>query len=228
MQKIALVTGANKGLGFATAKELAKLGYKVILTSRSDKGAEKAEELKSQGLDVEFRKLDLKDEKSIQALFQSVKKDFGRLDVLINNGAILLDKTGKADKKMLIDTFETNVVGNYLMIETFLPLMIENKFGRIVNVSSGMGALKFMSSDYPAYRISKTGLNALTRIFNAQKKIPEVLINSVCPGWVKTDMGSDKAPLTIEEGIKGIIWAATLPEGGPSGGFFRNGEKIEW
>ena len=228
MQKIALVTGANKGLGFATAEELAKQGYKVILTSRSDKGEEKTKELKDQGLDVEFRKLDIQDEKSIQALFDGVKKDFGRLDVLVNNGAILLDRERQADKKMLLETFETNVVGNYLLIEKFLPLMIANKYGRIVNVSSGMGELTYMSSDFPAYRISKTALNAVTRIFHAQKKIPEVLINSVCPGWVKTDMGSDRAPLTIDQGIKGIVWAATLPEGGPSGDFFRHGEKIEW
>lgn len=227
-KKIALVTGANRGLGLGVAEELARQRMHVILTSRGEKGKLKADELQAKGLDVEFRKLDLADEKSIQALFEGIQKDHGRVDVLINNGAILLDREQKADQKILQETLNTNAIGSYLMIDKFLPLMIQNRYGRIVNVSSGMGQLSAMSSDFPAYRISKAALNAVTLIFNAQKQIPEILINSVCPGWVKTDMGTDAAPLPLEAGVKSIVWGATLPPEGPSGGFFRHGKRLEW
>lgn len=229
MDRVALVTGGNRGLGLETCRELAKIGLKVILTSRDEaKGKEQVDEINVQGLDVSFLRLDTDDEKSIQEAVMWVKEKFKKLDVLINNAGILLDAKVKTDKKILAKTFETNVIGPYLLIEAFLPLMKENHYGRIVNVSSQAGQLATMGTEFPAYRISKAALNAVTAIFAAKLHGTNILINSVCPGWVKTDMGGPSAPRSLEEGVETIVWAATLPDHSSSGCFFYDKNKIMW
>lgn len=220
--KTAVITGAYRGLGFATAEALAKKGYKVFLTARNiEAGKKAAQTLNAKGLNVEFRELDITSEKSIQSFCEKMPQ----VDVLINNAGIFDDKR---DGASVLKSFTTNTLGAYLLIENILPKMIKNKFGRIVNISSGMGALTDMNGAYPAYRISKTALNAVTALLADENKGKNILINSVCPGWVRTEMGGENADRSIEEGIAGIVWAATLPDDGPTGGFFRDGERIDW
>ena len=236
MKKIAVVTGANRGLGFETCRQLAKKGYTVILTSRdAKKGEEAASALKKDGLEILNHKLDVTSLPDIQNFAQYLTKEFGRLDVLINNAGIFLDgresgSTSVLDAKLetVKQTIETNVYGPFMLCQSLIPLMVKNRYGRVVNVSSGMGQLKEMNGGFPAYRISKTAINALTRIFNDEFSDKNILVNSICPGWVKTDMGGDGAELEITEGVDTIVWAATLPDGSPSGGFFRDRKQIPW
>lgn len=235
MKKVAVVTGANRGLGFETSKELAKKGYTVVLTARNSlMGQEAAKKLTLEGLDVRFHALDVTDIKSIHELGDWVKKEFGRCDVLVNNAGILLDgdyddtSAFAAKIEDIQRTMETNVYGPFQMCQTFIPLMVKNGFGRVVNLSSGMGQLTDMNGGYPAYRISKTAVNAMTRIFADEVKDKNILVNSVCPGWVKTDMGGPHAERSLEEGADTIVWLATLPDGSPTGGFFRDREPIAW
>jgi NAD(P)-dependent dehydrogenase (short-subunit alcohol dehydrogenase family) len=228
-EKIALVTGGNRGIGFGLCRALAEKGYRVILTARNEKsGREKAQELISQGLPVEFLPLDVDDEKSIQSALSSIKDRYGRLDVLVNNAGILLDRNAPPNKTLLTQTLETNVIGPYLLCQAAADLMKAKRQGRIVNVSSHISSLATMQGDFPAYRISKTALNAVTRIFAAQLKPFNILVNSVCPGWVKTDMGGPNAPLPLEKGIASILWAIDLPDDGPTGHFFQHGKSLDW
>jgi NAD(P)-dependent dehydrogenase (short-subunit alcohol dehydrogenase family) len=174
------------------------------------------------------------DEDSVQQLADFVRGRYGRLDVLVNNAGIFPDPAPwdgsssvfDADMESVKAGFETNTLGPLRLCQTLIPLMEEQ--GRVVNVSSGMGQLSEMNGCCPAYRLSKTALNAVTRIFYDELKDTGIKVNSVCPGWVRTEMGGEEAPLSIEEGAKGIVWAATLPADGPSGGFFRHGEVIPW
>ena len=236
--RVALVTGGNRGLGFEICRKLAEQGMRVILTSRQVYlGEKRAEDLKAEGYDIEFYPLDVNDPDSITSIYEFVLSNYGRLDVLINNAGILIDREERprdnlpllmrTEQKILEQTFSTNVEGPYLLCEAFGPIMRKQRYGRIVNVSSNMGQLHDMQSGFPAYRISKTALNAVTRIFADELK-PFVIVNSVCPGWVKTDMGGSNAPRSIEEGVDSIIWAATLPQGSPSGKFYRDREVIPW
>ena len=243
-KKVALVTGANRGLGLETCRQLAHQGYHVILTSRDEiKGRAAAEQLRAQKLDAGFLRLDVTQNESVAQAEAAVKRDFGRLDVLVNNAGVYLDGQGDGDEshssalRVPLDvvkrTFETNLYGAYRMCQRFAPLMIQTaeqpgSHCRIVNVSSGMGQLSEMNGNYPAYRMSKTALNALTRIFAEELGEHRILVNSVCPGWVKTDMGGAGAELSVEQGADTIVWAATLPDDGPTGGFFRERKRIDW
>ena len=234
-KKIALVTGGNRGLGLATCQALATQGYKVFLASRDEtKGREKAKELQQNNLDVTSIHLDVADSKSLLEVYHHIKGRESRLDVLINNAAVLLDKEegNPTDineiKKRLLGTLETNVVGPYQLSELFFPLMSQQKYGRIVNVSSGLGQLSQEEEAFPTYSISKTALNGVTKIFAARGRDKNILVNSVDPGWVKTDMGGDAAPRSIEQGIETIVWAATLPDGGPTGKFLRDKQPMAW
>ncbi len=260
-KKIALVTGANKGIGFEACRQLAKSGFKVILTSRDEKkGKNASERLKSEGLDIVYHQLDVVDDGSMKNIFGFVKKEFEKLDVLVNNAGVLLENTDMNDKKVnrfsfdsknyteledfpdlsvfkLSDeiyrkTFEINLFGPLRMCRAFIPLMIRNNYGRVVNVSSGMGQLsgelKEMGGGWPAYRISKTALNAVTRIFAYEAVGYNIKINSMCPGWVKTDMGGPNAERTPQQAAETIVWLAMLPDNGPTGGFFRDKKRIEW
>ncbi len=232
---VAVVTGANRGLGRETCRQLGALGYTVILTARQEReGRAATEALHKEGFDVRFHLLDVTDEASIELLANFVRDTFGRLDVLINNAGIFPDPTpGLGNDSVLVAKlqpvrtgFETNTLGPLRLCQVLIPLM-EGK-GRVVNVSSGMGQLSEMNGCCPGYRLSKTALNALTRIFADELKNSNVKVNAVCPGWVRTDMGGPNAELSVADGAKGIVWAATLPEDGPSGGFFRDGSEIAW
>ena len=234
-QKVAVVTGANRGLGFEASRQLAKKGYQVILTSRDEaKGKAAAEKLQAEGLNVIFHPLDVTNDESSQKLAEFIREQFGKLDVLVNNAAIYIDsQTGgnsvfDAKIDTLRQTMETNVYGVLRVTQALIGLMQKQNYGRIVNVSSGAGQLTDMGSGYPAYRISKTALNALTRIFSNELQGTNILVNSVCPGWVKTDMGGPNAPRTPEQGVDTIVWLATLPDGGATGGFFRDRQSIDW
>ena len=233
MQKVALVTGANRGMGFEVSRQLAKIGMRVILTSRDpEKGQKAAEQLRTEGLEVVYCPLDVTHSESIVSLSQFIREKFGRLDVLINNAGLLIDAPDISVFDAKVDTvrktMETNVYGPLQLIQALVPLMKKHNYGRIVNVSSGMGQLTDMNGGYPAYRISKTSLNALTRIFADELQGTQILVNTMCPGWVKTDMGGPGAMLTPEQGVDTMVWLATLPDDGPTGAFFRNRKPIPW
>lgn len=230
-KKIALVTGANRGLGFETCKQLSQLGVTVLLTSRDPtKGEVAAKQLIDKGLDVIFYQLDVSDRSNIKDIFTKIENQFGRLDILINNAAILYDKdqsTMNADLELVTKALTTNLFGPWLLCQAFVPLMEKNGYGRIVNVSSGAASMHYMEGGTPAYGISKVALNALTRKLASELGRKNVLVNSVDPGWVATDMGGHGGR-PIEDGCRGIVWAATLPNNGPSGGFFHDGEPELW
>jgi NAD(P)-dependent dehydrogenase (short-subunit alcohol dehydrogenase family) len=232
---IAVVTGAYRGLGLETARQLAGLGHRVVLTARREaEGHAAAERLVAGGADVRFARLDVTAAESVRELRELLERDFGRIDVLVNNAGIFPDPAPgtpassvfQADLDTIRTAFETNTLAALRLCQQLIPLM--DGRGRVVNVSSGMGQLSDMNGSCPGYRLSKTALNAVTRIFADELQGTEVKINSVCPGWVRTDMGGSNATLAVEEGARGIVWAATLPADGPSGGFFRDGEPIPW
>lgn len=228
-RRIALVSGANRGIGREIVRQLAERGMVAILGSRDEeKGRAAAEEIDG---DVRVRQLDVTDEKGIQNLARDVEEEFGRLDVLVNNAGVSMDGGQRgvdADLDVVRETLEMNLFGAWRLCEAFVPLMQRNRYGRIVNVSSGMGALNDMGGGSPAYRVSKTSLNALTRILASELRGTGILVNSVCPGWVQTDMGGSEASRTVEEGVNTPVWAATLPNNGPTGGFFRDRRQIPW
>lgn len=229
---IALVTGANRGIGREVARQLAANGFTVILTARSPEKAEKAtSELKTKDSDIHPFQLDSADEQSIRKAADFVEKEFGRLDVLVNNAAINYDTwqtTTEADLDVVRETLDTNLLGPWRVSQEFIPLMKKNRYGRIVNVSSESGSLSSMGGGTPAYGVSKAALNALTVKLAGELKKFGILVNSVCPGWVRTDMGGRAAPRSVEKGAKGIVWAATLPDDGPTGQFFRDGKPLRW
>lgn len=234
--RIAVVTGGNRGIGFETCRQLAKRDFQVVLTSRSeDKGKAAAEQLQQEGLDVTFYPLDVSNPESVTQLAEYIRDQVGRLDVLVNNAGVFLDSAENEDDSIFnakVDTvrksMETNTFGPLILCQALMPLMQAQNYGRVVNVSSGAGQLSDMNSGYPAYRISKTALNAVTRIFAHELKGTNILVNSVCPGWVKTDMGGANATRTPEQGADTIVWLATLPDNGPTGGFFRDRKSIDW
>jgi NAD(P)-dependent dehydrogenase (short-subunit alcohol dehydrogenase family) len=230
-KKISLVTGGNRGLGFETCRQLAELGLTVILSARDiSKGEKAARQLSDRGLDVVFYQLDVSNKNHIQHTANVIKQQFGRLDTLVNNAAILYDtsqSTINANLDVVNEALMTNLYGPWLLCQAFIPLMKRKGYGRIVNVSSGAGSLHYMEGGTPAYSISKVALNALTRKLAAELKETHILVNSVDPGWVATDMGGHGGR-PVEEGAKGIVWAATLPANGPSGGFFYDGKPEPW
>lgn len=230
-QKIALVTGANRGIGFAIAQELLQKGYRVIVTARTEAAGQKvSSQLKAYG-DMYFHRLDITKDASVEAIKQYVEQEFGRLDILINNAGINFDtwhSASDADLSEIQATLDTNLMGAWRMDQAFLPVMIKQNYGRIVHVSSGAGAFSDMSGNTPGYSISKAALNALTIHIAADVLGKNILVNSVCPGWVRTDMGGSAAPRSPQQGAETVIWAAELPDNGPSGSFFRDKKEIAW
>ncbi len=231
-QRVAVVSGANRGIGLEIARQLATTGLRVVMGARDGaKGSEAAERLSGQGLDVTARALDVADQGSVDAFAGAVEADLGGVDVLVNNAGVIGD-TGasglEADLDEVKRTLETNLFGAWRLAEAVVPLMRGRGGGRIVNLSSGTGQLSDMNGGAPAYRVSKTSLNALTRIFASELDDEGIKVNSACPGWVRTDMGGSGARSSVEEGADTPVWLATLPDDGPTGGFFRGRESIPW
>ncbi|TGN19391.1 SDR family oxidoreductase [Leptospira idonii] len=229
--RVALITGANRGIGKQVAIDLAKQGVIVIVTSRNEEeGQETRKIIKDSGGKSDFFLLDVSKEKSLMELYEFIEGSYGKLEILVNNAGIFADKGNffETGREEMVRTFETNVIGPLRLTQLFLPMMMKHNFGRIVNVSSGMGQLSDMDAGYPAYRISKTSINALTKMTFAETKGKNIKVNSVCPGWVKTDMGGPNASRSIEQGAETIVWAALLPDSGPNGTFLRDKKEIPW
>jgi NAD(P)-dependent dehydrogenase (short-subunit alcohol dehydrogenase family) len=235
--RTAIVTGANRGIGRGIAKQLALLGHRTILASRDElKGKSAVNELKEEvgvelAANLVYHQLDVTDIESITRLHDFVIDQYGAADILVNNAAVLLDPLGRALQTPLDiyrATMATNAYGPLLMCQKFIPMMLKRNYGRVVNVSSGAGQIENMVNDMTAYRLSKLALNGLTLMLAHSVKDTNVLVNAGCPGWVRTEMGSPDAPRSIEEGAQGIVWLATLPDDGPHGGFFRDGQLIPW
>jgi NAD(P)-dependent dehydrogenase (short-subunit alcohol dehydrogenase family) len=235
-KRVALVTGANRGMGLEIVRQLSRLGLIAVLAARDlEKGKVAADTLAAEEFYVPVVALDVTDADSIRAAVAEVRGLFGRIDVLVNNAAILKEGLLPEDTSVLDvsgdlvnQTFLTNTVGPLRMIQATVPGMRERGYGRIVNLSSGAGQLAEMGSGFPAYRLSKSALNALTRTAAAELGAHDIKINSVCPGWVRTDMGGPHATRTVEHGAETAVWLATLPEDGPTGGFFRDMKPIPW
>ncbi|MFL6299567.1 MAG: SDR family oxidoreductase [Terriglobales bacterium] len=230
--RIALVTGANRGIGLEVCRQLAGLGLTVILTARDAAKAElAAKELAASGT-VEPLALDVADANSIEKAAAEVSNRYGHLDVLVNNAGINYDTWETAENAdingTVMDTIATNLLGPWRMCQAFLPPLRKSASARIVNVSSGSGSLTEMGAGPPAYQVTKAALNALTRTLAGELRSAHILVNAVCPGWVATDMGGASAPRAVDEGAAGIVWAATLPDDGPTGGFFRDGKPLPW
>ena len=179
--------------------------------------------------------LDVSNQVSVDGLSNEVEKTFGRLDILVNNAAILIDRddvvASNADLEIVKATLETNLIGAWRMCKAFIPLMKKKGYGRIVNVSSGAGQFEYMATSggyWPAYSVSKTSLNALTVMLASELRGTNILVNAVCPGWVRTDMGGSNAPRSVEEGAAIPIWLATLPDGGPTGHNYYDKKQISW
>jgi NAD(P)-dependent dehydrogenase (short-subunit alcohol dehydrogenase family) len=240
MALTALVTGAYRGIGLEIALQLLKRDVRVIVSARD--GAKSEEACEMLGVDRSMAMpvvLDVTNSQSVQSAVASAQSQFGGIDILVNNAAILIDGPGGFDSKLadltadtIRRTFETNVVGPSRVTQAVLPGMIARGFGRIVNVSSRAGQLADMQSGFPAYRMSKAALNALTRITAAEvaKEHPavDVKINAACPGWCRTDMGGAEAERSASEGAKTPVWLALLGQDGPSGEFFHDCQRIEW
>jgi NAD(P)-dependent dehydrogenase (short-subunit alcohol dehydrogenase family) len=226
LSPIALVTGANRGIGFEVSRQLARAGMRVLMGARDQaKGEAAAAALAREGGDVEAVRLDVADAAQIRALDPRL----GAVDVLVNNAGVDYDTDQSAlfaDLMRVRKTFETNLFGAWAMAEAVAPGMRARRWGRIVNVSSGAGSLTRMGPGAPGYSASKAALNALTRLLAAELSGSGVLVNSVCPGWVATDMGGGGRP--VSDGAAGVVWAATLPDDGPTGGFFRDSLLQAW
>ena len=231
-RRVALVTGANRGLGVETSRQLLAKGLTVVLAGRDDAALERARRTLAQSEQCAMVvRMDVTDVDSIAAAHRIVTERVGSVDVLVNNAAVLLfedDDALSIPTEAYRDTFETNVFGVIEVCRVFAPDMARAGYGRIVNVSSGAGQLATMSAYAPAYSISKAALNAFTRILAHSYRASGVLVNAVDPGWVRTDMGGPSAPRSPQEGADTIVWLATLPDGGPTGGFFRDRRAIEW
>jgi NAD(P)-dependent dehydrogenase (short-subunit alcohol dehydrogenase family) len=228
--RVALVTGANRGIGLEVSRQLVERDYRVIMTGRDSAQIEKA----ARSLDDERAiavPMDVTDRASIERAHRQVTDRIGPIDVLVNNAAILLHESSEVLEIPLDDyrrTFETNVFGAIQACQVLVPPMAARRYGRVVNVSSGAGQLSQMSTYAPAYSISKTALNAFTKVLAETYRRAGILVNSVDPGWVRTDMGGRSAPRSVAEGADTILWLATLPDNGPSGGFFHDRKRVEW
>ena len=223
------MSGGNRGIGLEVCRRLAEEGLTVILGSRDEERGRQAAEGLPGGVAV--RQLDVADASSVERLAASIENDFGRLDVLVNNAAISNDdgqSGAEADLDRVREALEANLFGAWRLCEAAIPHMRRERYGRIVNLSTGLAALEDMGGGSPGDRISKPSLHALTRILASELRGSGILVNAVNPGWVQTDMGGANANRTVEEGADGVVWAATLPNNGPTGGFFRDRRHVAW
>lgn len=242
--KVAFITGANRGLGFETARSLGKNGIYVILGSRSKiHGIEAVKKLQDEGISCCSIPFDVNQTSDHKKIYAHIEKEFGKLDILVNNAAVLLEDnqedknlTSSTSEKIIRKTFETNFFNIVTLTQTLLPLVHRSNAGRIVNVSSSLGSLtlhsdpnwEFFGCKMIAYNCSKTALNAFTVHLAHELKETKIKVNSAHPGWVKTEMGGELAPLELEEGVKTSVLLALLPEDGPTGGFYHLEEPLPW
>jgi NAD(P)-dependent dehydrogenase (short-subunit alcohol dehydrogenase family) len=216
---VALVTGGNRGIGLEVCRQLARNGHEVILGSRDKAKGERV----ARGLRVV--QLDVADQASVER----AAREIDLVDILVNNAATLYDTWASAtdaDLDQVHEALETNLFGAWSTTQAFLPQLRASAHARVVNVSSESGSLSGMSRGTPAYSVSKAALNALTRILAAELRRERILVNAICPGWTDTDMGQGGRP--VEAGAASVVWAAELPDDGPTGGFFRDGRPLPW
>jgi NAD(P)-dependent dehydrogenase (short-subunit alcohol dehydrogenase family) len=227
--RVALVSGGNRGIGLEVCRQLDKRGYTVVMGSRDgEKGRIAAE---GQEWNVIPQQLDVADAGSVDRMAVFIEEEFGQLDILVNNAGISNDEGQRgvdADLDRVKESLEANLFGAWRLCEMAIPLMRHNGYGRIVNVSTGLAALEDMGGGSPGYRVSKTALNALTRILASELRGSGILVNAINPGWVQTDMGGSSATRSVEEGAEALVWAATLPNSGPTGGFFQDRRPVPW
>ena len=240
--KVALITGANKGIGLETAHQLGKLGVTILVGARDlAKGEAAAEVLRGVGVDARAIKLDVVDEADRAAAAKFIEKEFGRLDILVNNAGVLLDPRGgnatsTTPIAMLRETFETNFFAVVALTQTLLPLIRKSKAGRIVNLSSILASLTLHATKGSpiydaktfAYDASKAALNSYTIHLAHELRGTKIKVNSAHPGWVKTEMGGEGAQMELGDGAKTSVRLATLPESGPTGGYFHMGDALPW
>lgn len=241
-KKVALVSGANKGIGFETARQLGQKGITVILGARDlPKGEAAAAQLKKEGIDARAVKLDVVNPADIKAVADTIARDYGHLDILVNNAGIMLEaiagnNTSTVSDEILRKTFDTNFFATVAVTRAFLPLLKKSDAGRIVNVSSILGSLALHATEGSpiyeakalAYDASKAALNSFTIHLAHELKGTKIKVNSAHPGWVKTDMGTDAAPMEIVDGAKTEVELAMLGPDGPTGGYFHMGQSITW
>ena len=226
MATVSLVTGASRGIGLEVCRQLAARGHTVLLAARDAVAAAAA----ADSVGATPLCLDVTDPASIAEAASTLEDRYGKLDVLVNNAAITYDTWQRAitaDLGVVRQAAETNLYGPWLMVQRFLPLLRNSGHPRIVNVSSEAGSLTSMGGGTPAYTASKAALNALTRMLAAELRTEHILVNAVCPGWTATDMGGPGGR-PVNEGAASVVWAATLPDNGPTGGFFRDGRPLPW
>lgn len=238
VRRVAVVTGGNRGIGKEIARQLAAQGLQVIITSRDEgKGRLAVQELLADGLHVKLQVADVHEINDVARMMERIQSDYGRLDVLVNNAGVILDRGVSVldvEESVVRATLETNFFGALRMTQAAIPLMKKHHYGRIVNISSGLGAFEIMQGVYglkgssSAYRISKTMLNALTCLVSQDAAGTGIKVNAVCPGRVQTDMGGTDAPLTVVEGADTAVWLATMEDDGPSGEYFRERQRIAW
>ena len=231
-RRVALVTGANRGLGYAIARQLAEHDIHVVTTARDLAQARSvAEELRGRGRAASAARLDVTAPDTITTAVQHVLDQHGRIDILMNNAGISDgdQQPSHIDPDRTSHVWRVNVLGAWQCAEAVIPAMRAAGYGRIVNLSSTLGSLHHMTRPTePAYRVSKAALNALTRVLAAELAGTGILVNSASPGWVRTDLGGPNAPRSIEQGADTPVWLATLPDDGPTGGFFYDREPLEW
>ena len=242
-EKIAFITGGNKGLGFETARQLGKLGITVVIGSRdAAKGKAAVEKLKAEGIDADAVRFDITKAADYKEVYGYFEKRYGRLDILINNAGVSKEefmagnRTSSTSAEVMHETFDTNFFGAVQLTQTLLPLLRKSPAGRIVNLSSILGSLALHADPNSpiynakafAYDASKAALNSFTIHLAHELKDTNIKVNSAHPGWVKTDMGTDAAPMEISEGAKTSVALATLPEDGPTGSYIHLGETLPW
>ena len=234
VRKIAIVTGGNRGIGHEIARQLIKADLFVVIGARDPVKCERAVEAlqANGGGNVAAFPLDVNDTKSVRRFVEHVEKQHGAPGVLVNNAGVYPESTEAkvvdTPTSTWRETLETNLFGAVRMCREVVPLMKKLRYGRIVNISSGLGQLHQMGEGSPAYRVSKAALNALTRTLAAEVAGSGILVNSMSPGWVRTDMGGEEAPRSVEEGADTAVWLSLLPSNGPTGQFFRDRKPIPW
>ena len=232
MDRVGVVTGGNRGIGLEICRQLSNLGISVVLTARdTELGNRARERLAADGIKVAVQQLDVTDEGSIHRLAAFLDEEVGRVDILVNNAGIYIDRgisPLEIDPDLVRQTMETNFYGPLRLTQELVPLMKRNRYGRVVNVSSQMGSLTDMGRGGLAYRVSKSALNAMTRILANELIGANILVNCVDPGWVRSDMGGPAATRSLAEGADTAVWLAMLPDDGPTGGFFRDGRPRDW